>query len=60
LINLTVVWLVFRQSQRIIQILGEGVSKAFAKIMSLFLAAIAVMMIRVGLTSMIAIWRGVP
>lgn len=48
-INLLVVLLVFLNSGFIIKVLGNAGSKAFAKIASLFLAAIAVMMIRVGL-----------
>jgi multiple antibiotic resistance protein len=54
LINLLAVWLVFRYSAFVIRRMGEGGSKAFAKVAALFMAAIAVMMIRVGLTAMIA------
>lgn len=46
--NLLIVWLVFRNSRHIASILGEGGSRGFAKVAHLFLAAIAVMMIRVG------------
>jgi multiple antibiotic resistance protein len=38
----------------ILKIIGDGGSKAFAKIASLFLAAIAVMMIRVGVLNILA------
>ncbi len=48
-INLILVLIVFVNSNFVIKILGNAGSKAFAKIASLFLAAIAVMMIRVGL-----------
>lgn len=48
-INLILVLIVFANSSFVIKILGNAGSKAFAKIASLFLAAIAVMMIRVGL-----------
>ncbi len=48
-INLILVLIVFVNSNFVIRILGNAGSKAFAKIASLFLAAIAVMMIRVGL-----------
>jgi small neutral amino acid transporter SnatA (MarC family) len=34
--------------------MGEAGSKAFAKVAALFMAAIAIMMIRVGLTAMIS------
>ncbi|MEX0601734.1 MAG: MarC family protein, partial [Bacteroidota bacterium] len=54
LVNLLIVWLVFRYSDMIIKVLGDAGSKAIAKVASLFMAAIAIMMIRVGLTGMIA------
>ena len=47
--NLLIVWLVFSQSQWIIQLLKEGGTKGVAKVSSLLLAAFAMMMIRVGL-----------
>ncbi len=50
-INLAIVWLLFSQSKWIVRIIGEGGTKAFAKVAALFLAAIAVMMIRVGITN---------
>ena len=53
LANMTIVWLVFRYSGVIIRIMGEAGSRAFAKVASLFMAAIAIMMIRVGLAAMI-------
>lgn len=54
LANLIIVWLVFRNSHVVIRLMGDAGSKAFAKVASLFMAAIAIMMIRVGLTAMIA------
>lgn len=48
-VNLLVVWILFRHSSVLLKIMGESGSRAFAKIMALFLAAIAVMMIRRGL-----------
>lgn len=56
IINLLIVWIAFRQSKYIMRLLGEGGAKGFAKVSSLLLAAIAVMMIRVGITETI---RGV-
>jgi len=47
--NLLIVWLVFSQSQWIIQLLKEGGTKGVAKVSSLLLAAFAMMMIRVGI-----------
>ncbi|TET86857.1 MAG: MarC family protein [Dehalococcoidia bacterium] len=49
-LNLVVVWLVFSQANRIAQFLGTGGLRATAKIASLLLAAIAVKMIRQGIT----------
>jgi multiple antibiotic resistance protein len=51
--NFVIVWVVLVNAKWMIKIIGEGGSKAFAKIASLFLAAIAVMMIRVGLFNII-------
>lgn len=48
-LNLVFVWLIFRYSHFILKILGDSGSRALGKVMSLFLAAIAVMMIRVGI-----------
>ena len=47
-VNLFIVWIVFLKSNFIYRVMGEGGSKAFAKVASLLLAAIAVMMIRRG------------
>ena len=53
LANLAIVWLVFRYSDVVVRVVGQGGSKAIAKVASLFMVAIAVMMIRVGLTNML-------
>jgi multiple antibiotic resistance protein len=53
LVNLFLVWLIFRNSSFVIRVMGKAGSKAFAKVAALFMAAIAIMMIRVGLTAMI-------
>jgi multiple antibiotic resistance protein len=50
-LNFIIVLLVLLNANRLVRLIGEGGSKAFAKIASLFLAAIAVMMIRVGVTN---------
>lgn len=52
-INLLIVWLVFMNSNFIYRLMGEGGSKAFAKVASLLLASIAVMMIRRGVMDVI-------
>jgi multiple antibiotic resistance protein len=54
--NMLVVWIVFSQADRISRILGEAGSRAVAKVAALFLAGIAVMMIRSGITSMVKNW----
>jgi multiple antibiotic resistance protein len=53
IINLIIVWIVFRNADQVLKILGKAGSRAFAKVASLFLAAIAVMMIRVGMTEIL-------
>lgn len=49
-INLLFVWFVFSKATYIIEMLGKGGSRAVAKVASLLLAAIAVMLIRKGIT----------
>jgi multiple antibiotic resistance protein len=49
LLNILIAAAVFRQSYRLITILGEAGSKALSKVMHLLLAAIAVMLIRHGI-----------
>jgi multiple antibiotic resistance protein len=53
LLNLIIVWFVFRFSDVVIKLMGDVGSKAVAKVAELFMAGIAVMMIRVGLSGMI-------
>jgi len=49
--NILLAGLIFRLSLMLIGVLGEAGAKAMSKVASLFLAAIAVMLIRKGLTS---------
>jgi len=49
LLNILIASAVFRQSHHLIKFLGDAGSKALSKVMSLLLAAIAVMLIRHGL-----------
>jgi len=51
--NLLIAALMFRYSHLVIKVLGAGGTKAFAKVAALFLAAIAVMMIRIGVTNIL-------
>ncbi|MCJ7514625.1 MAG: MarC family protein [Dehalococcoidia bacterium] len=47
-LNLAIGWLLFTQANRVVRFLGQGGVKAASKIISLFLAAIAIKMIRQG------------
>ncbi|MDI6776208.1 MAG: MarC family protein [Syntrophales bacterium] len=53
IVNLFLVWFVFSHATRLINMIGEGGAKAFGKVFSLLLAAIAVMMIRRGIYDML-------
>jgi len=48
IINLAIAWLFFAQANRIVAFLGQGGVRATSKVVSLFLAAIAIKMIRQG------------
>jgi multiple antibiotic resistance protein len=48
-VNLLFAWVIFAQSERIIRTIGISGSRAFAKVVSLILAAFAVKMIRSGI-----------
>jgi multiple antibiotic resistance protein len=50
-LNMIIVYLALRNAEFVKRLLRESGSKAFAKVASLFLAAIAVMMIRVGIVN---------
>lgn len=52
-LNLFIVWFIFRHSDVVIKIMGDGGARAFAKVASLFMVAIAVMMIRVGIQNIL-------
>lgn len=53
ILNLSLVWFIFRNSHLVNKVLGESGARAFAKVAALFLGAIAVMMIRMGITAMV-------
>ena len=55
LVNMLIVWGVFAQSKQVTKVLGQAGSRAVAKVAALLLAGIAVMMIRSGVSSMVAI-----
>ena len=52
-VNMLIVLLVFSQSKTIARVMGKAGSRAVAKVIALFLAGIAVMMIRSGITDML-------
>lgn len=51
LMNMFIVWLTFKYTDFFVRIIGEAGMKALSKIMYIILAAIAVMMMRKGLTA---------
>jgi multiple antibiotic resistance protein len=53
IINLAVAWLLFAQANRVVAFLGQGGVKATSKVVSLFLAAIAIKMIRQGVLAVL-------
>jgi multiple antibiotic resistance protein len=54
-LNLVVAWLVFAQANRVVRFLRQGGLRAISQIASLLLAAIAVMMVRQGITELLAL-----
>ena len=52
-INLVIAWLLLSQANRVVAFLGQGGVKATSKVVSLFLAAIAVKMIREGILTIV-------
>jgi len=52
LMNLVIVWFGLRYSNLVMRLIGQGGARAVGKIASLFLAAIAISMIRSGLTGL--------
>lgn len=52
-VNMAIVFVVFSQANRIAKVMGDAASRAVAKVFALFLAGIAVMMIRSGIMQMV-------
>ncbi len=48
IVNLAIAWVLFEQANRVVGFLGQGGVRATSKVVSLFLAAIAIKMIRQG------------
>jgi len=53
LVNLGLTWLIFSQSERLLRAVGKAGARAVGKVSSLFLAAIAVKMIRTGIEAIL-------
>jgi multiple antibiotic resistance protein len=53
ILNLAIGWLLFAQANRVVAFLGQGGVRATSKIVSLFLAAIAIKMIRQGVMAVL-------
>lgn len=53
MLNLVLVWIAFKGARSIVKFLGKGGIVAISKVMALLLAAIAVMMMRLGLQNII-------
>ncbi len=53
ILNLSIVWISFSKAQKIIKLFGKNGIVAISKVMALLLAAIAIMMIRLGLQAII-------
>jgi multiple antibiotic resistance protein len=51
--NMMIVWLVFAQADRLTRMMGKAGARAITKVVALFLAGIAVMMIRSGIATML-------
>lgn len=56
-LNLLIVGIILFNARWLIKLIGDGGAKAYAKLSSLFLAAIAVMMIRVGVVHIISLMK---
>jgi multiple antibiotic resistance protein len=53
IVNLAIAWLLFAQANRVVAFLGQGGVRATSKVVSLFLAAIAIKMIRQGILAVL-------
>ena len=54
-LNMVFIWLVLWKADFFIKVLGKGGARAVAKVSDIFLAAIAVMMMRIGITEIVAV-----
>ncbi|MFA5156227.1 MAG: MarC family protein [Candidatus Omnitrophota bacterium] len=56
ILNMLFVWVMLAKADFIMKLFGEAGTRAFSKIMFILLAAISVMMIRLGVTGVISAW----
>jgi multiple antibiotic resistance protein len=56
ILNMAIVWVTLVKADLIMKLFGEAGTRAFSKIMYILLAAISVMMIRLGVTGVITKW----
>ena len=56
IINMAIVWISLAKADLIMKLFGEAGTRAFSKVMFILLAAISVMMIRLGITGVIKQW----
>jgi multiple antibiotic resistance protein len=54
ILNMGITWLVLSKADVLIKLMGKGGARALSKVADIFLAAIAVMMIRIGLLEIIS------
>jgi len=52
-LNLLIVWIVLNNAEKMMSVVGEGGIVGIGKVMLLFLAAIAIMMIRIGIVNIV-------
>jgi multiple antibiotic resistance protein len=52
-LNVLIAWLCYSNCHLLVKVLGRSGSKAYSKVMSLFMAGFAIMMIRIGILGMI-------
>jgi multiple antibiotic resistance protein len=52
-LNLFIVWISLRNAERIVHLVGKGGVIGISKVMALLLAAIAIMMIRIGIENIV-------
>ncbi len=60
ILNMGITWLVLSKADALVKLMGKGGARALSKVADIFLAAIAVMMIRIGLLEIISFVMSAP